>query len=1138
MRYKDFIHKCLMFLAMGMAAASCTDDNLYPDRGNGPEGEPAVVTLNVTLPSRSSYTRAALSEADDNRVNSLWVGIYNVATGKFTGGGFMTESNGFTPGQKDHSTYPLTNIKTKSGTSRIVAVANYENHNGVSLDKKDIIRPLKDLLAEADSWDKYRSIIAQGALTADSKNANIQTPNVGDESALLMSGWFVEGESGTIGNHPSDNWQNIGDAAIYIPSGDSKSVISSGAIHLRRLMSHITFNISATGNVVNIEPISYQVHNAPMYSWVHERTNETDFSTVEASNAGDALQPTYGENQNYKSSLLFTSTEFTKGVTDANNPEYSFDFWMMENKRQGLESCNVYSERELEYGGTIGNLTDPDPTNKTENYGTSGVFLSLTGRNPVTLNNKAAYVDIPCVVTYKDKQNSYDETGTEGTGTPDATRTATVTYRIHLGYTNDETDEAKKSRNFNSYRNSSYTYNVKVHSVNNVIVEAFRQGDNQPGGFGEVTDVTEQMYDLDAHYGVFNINLSAEDLEHFSFKITAWENGVSTDIFGGMGDKDNIPGQNDPNYKYYSWIELLPTTAGVLKAYPADQGTLLHLGDLLPGKKPATGYYTVFVNEYVYETSDDESSNTPNWHGYVNQPNRNVWLNVAESTSADGASSYYKAKYAISQKSIQTYYDPTDPSAVTALGLENTDENFGMNIRWTNIENWSVGTTGNTLDNENGRYNAWLFATSNNGASGSWENAVTFTEPQSINRINNSNQNLSAYSHISTGARVWAVPMVRTISAPNGNYVYNRSANQYDPQTGDGAQFYQGYNACMNRNRDLNGDGQISADEIRWFLPTSGQMLRMILGRNALKNPIMSYPNQNLPDKSSMGYNVLYHYLTSDYKIIWSEEGMSSSLFNYNKTTVENGNAIYARAPWQVRCIRNLGTNLGEEIQRDNRVRTAYETETSNNYGGVVKPVRYYGSSLRNPSSSPLPIHKTNDPLNRLGMYGFEIAPRGNFDGTNYETTIDTYKYDSSGDNPSTTIYGNYVTGVATSLCRSLDETTGRSGWRVPNQKEIVIMFRAKYGTTSILDRAETNNAYFCVTQEYWENRNSNTVAPVSPSMTPGYQYRFCTVAEDRAQAKTLGRLGTLRCVRDLTAAEANMSYQQIISQTRNKRRK
>lgn len=84
----------------------------------------------------------------------------------------------------------------------------------------------------------------------------------------------------------------------------------------------------------------------------------------------------------------------------------------------------------------------------------------------------------------------------------------------------------------------------------------------------------------------------------------------------------------------------------------------------------------------------------------------------------------------------------------------------------------------------------------------------------------------------------------------------------------------------------------------------------------------------------------------------------------------------------------------------------------------------------------------------------------------------------------------------------------------------------------------ETNNAYFCVTQEYWENRNSNTVAPVSPSMTPGYQYRFCTVAEDRAQAKTLGRLGTLRCVRDLTVAEANMSYQQIISQTRNKRRK
>ena len=1130
-RYFANSYSWALATVVALSSTGCQDDLLY-DGENGPEGEPAVLTLTVGLPEREQYTRSALTDADDNRVNSLWIGIYNKGTKECKTNQYINSKNGaqfgFTGNNGTHAAMPLT-IPTVSGDSYIVAVANPEGHKGIRPGDENESN-LLDLLDNATTWDEYQKISVSLAESAGGGNfANVQTPEVSESYALVMSGSFVPNDYND--HDKNQTWTNeLLNQTVYIAPGATKI---DGRVHLRRLMSHITFNISATGDVVNIEPVSYQVHNAPMYSWVHERTNETDFSTVEASNAGDALQPTYGENQNYKSSLLFTSTEFTKGGTDTNNPEYSFDFWMMENKRQGLESCDAYSKRELEYGGTISSLTPQDPTSKTENYGTSGVFVSLTGSDPVTLNNKAAYVDIPCVVTYKDKQNSYDENGTEGTGIPDATRTATVTYRIHLGYTGGE--GVADPKDFNSYRNSSYTYNVKVHSVKNVIVEAFRQGDKQPGGFGEVTDVTEQMYDLDAHYGVFNINLLAEDLEHFSFKITAWENGVSTDIFGGMGtDKDNIPLPGDANYKYYSWIELMPTEENVLQAYPktADRGNLLHLGDLLPGSEKAkSGYYTVFVNEYVYENSADESSSsTPNWHGYVNQPNRNVWLNVAESTSADGASSYYKAKYAISQKSIQTYYDPTDPSAVTALGLENTDENFGMNIRWTNINNWTVGTTGNTLDNENGRFNAWQFATNNNyGAKSLWANAVSFKTPQNINRITNEKQNLSNYPNISTEARTWPVPQVALLGTLTGNDMYNKPGDAvYDPQSGANAQSYQGFYACMNRNRDLNGDGQISADEIRWFLPSSGQMLRMILGRNSLKNPIMSYPNVNLPFQPRDGEDVLFHYLTSDYKIIWTEEGMSSNSFiNNNK---------WSMAPWQVRCVRNLGTNLGAVIQRGNRVRTAYETETGNNYGGIVKPVRYYGSSLRNPSTSPLPIHKTNDPLNRMAMYGFEIAPRNNtFPNGENEESVNSYgTLTDSLTNPSETEYNNYKEAVATTLCNNLNETTGRKGWRVPNQKEIVIMMRTiDTNGNRILQPYHSNYSYLCVTQEYWANST-----PSYPSLETGPDFRFCTVNGDQAEARFLSQLTHLRCVRDLTAAEANMTYEQIINQPKNKRRR
>ena len=97
-------------------------------------------------------------------------------------------------------------------------------------------------------------------------------------------------------------------------------------------------------------------------------------------------------------------------------------------------------------------------------------------------------------------------------------------------------------------------------------------------------------------------------------------------------------------------------------------------------------------------------------------------------------------------------------------------------------------------------------------------------------------------------------------------------------------------------------------------------------------------------------------------------------------------------------------------------------------------------------------------------------------------------------------------------------------------------MMRTLHNNNSILqadDNDPSSNAFFSVTQEYW----SNTPA-AQQSMTPGSIFRFCTVTGIQAEAKTLGKLNRLRCVRDLTAAEANMSYQQIISQTRNKRRK
>lgn len=170
-----------------------------------------------------------------------------------------------------------------------------------------------------------------------------------------------------------------------------------------------------------------------------------------------------------------------------------------------------------------------------------------------------------------------------------------------------------------------------------------------------------------------------------------------------------------------------------------------------------------------------------------------------------------------------------------------------------------------------------------------------------------------------------------------------------------------------------------------------------------------------------------------------------------------------------------------------------------------------------------------------MALYGFEIAPRGNkFNQTGYNAYLSeeqiTRSYYTGNTNQATeTEYEAYVKDVDETFCNELNKVSGRTGWRVPNQKEIVIMLRTTYTNAegeakSILNtELSASNAYYCVTQEYWSN-----TSPAVPSLDPGYLYRFCTVAQALAQAKNLGRMSTLRCVRDLTAAEANMTYAQI----------
>ncbi len=1122
-----------MIVAVGIGISSCTDEISIPTAVDGPEGEPAEISLTLSVGDMTAYTRAS-DDDDYRRVNSLWIGIYNATTGKRTFSGMMdSENNGFTAGLKDHaSDYSLKGIKTKSGRSFIVAVANPENYTAmVAGAQQPEDNALQSILQNyADDWDKYKSIVVTGKLLQNGTMIDIEAPTVDDNSGLLMSGLYA---AAGVGDPVSS------ETPAYIAAGTDKL---TGRIHLRRLVSHINFSIKAGGDVVEIIPQSYQVHRAPYASWLHEHTASADIL-----NAGDALCASYDDNQEYyKSSLVYSSTFISH---NENEGTYSFDFWQMENKRVGLESCGEYADREKEFGKN-GQYTPSDPD---ASYEGSGIFMSLSGFENPDLNNMATYVDIPCIVKYKEKTTDAnakpndipdDENNLPGDDNKylDAgrTRTANITYRVHLGYVTP-TDNAEANpdpRDFNCYRNSDYTYNMTVTNLHNVILEAFRKGENQPGGFGDVTDVTDEFYSLDAHYGVFNIYLTEEDIASFSYRMISYESNVEHEIKGEKGKNGEgsvIPVIDNTNRKFYNWIIFVYndgiTTPDAssdsqkrsIMAFPDTDAKKLYMNDFLTRTDLKEGWYTVFVNEYTYETGADESGTNPNWKTYVNQPNRMFWINVAQKKSADGASTFYMAKYAGSQRSIQTYYNMDAADCTTAVGVEHENENFGMNIRWT----YPTGDV--NLNADNGRRNVWNSLPESDGRK-SWNSCVARTSWQNVGAITNADvQNLLSAAEKAGGYR--NVPQMNLLDynsdlTDSSNRPAGKREDKHDPQ-GSGAdkQYVQAIYSCMNRNRDEDGNGIIEEHELKWYLPSSGKYLRVILGRNSLPSPIMSYNYSELPmGAASSGRNGIFHYISSDNKVVWADEGMSSSIF-YQTSTPSDNSTTHVSAPWQVRCIRNLGTNLSSVATGNNDgVTPAYEY-TLNGTSATIKVTHYLDQTLRNPTVDPLPIHKTNSPYNRLGRYGFEVAFRGN-NVTASSTEEEISKSYRRGDNQA--LFKRYMEAglsnndIQNNPCYRLNNSaSGKKGWRLPNQKELTIMM--KLNILGIPD----NYDHFVIscTSEYWNNAGNSSqdeidllqfrlaAAKIKNNTDPGMTQIFYN--RDETNGANDVRV-LLRCVRDL----------------------
>lgn len=1063
------IYKSALWVAalLVVALAGCTDEIEYPDDEGA--GRPVTLSVNVSLPEMTRISRSDMAAGLDGRVESLWIGVYNASSQQRTG---VYSETGLNASPTHENMQPV-KIDARTGRSYIVAVANFEGrsaHNGTE------VVSLEQALSDADTWEKFNSLSTMFDTDGDI-NADVPL------NVLLMSGHYIDG------THANGDHTQI--EAVTIPATGTLP----GAIHLRRTISQVRFNVTYNAdNIEDFEIVGWTVHNVPNQSWVYEHTGGT-------LNAGDLR--TVGTKGSYQHTP-------TTNVVTHNGNTYSFDWWQVENKRTGLEppeshnkKGDYYSYREEEF--------------KTDAGLNTGKYKSLVGSaDAADANNNATFVELRVRMTLK-----VDEKGDNINGA----RVVDGVYTVHLGYC--EGSGKSKAQDFNCRRNSKYTYDVTINNVNDILVEARKEGEPTPGGEGMVSDVTEKYVELDAHYGVYNIYLSDEDLyptianRSFDYMIRCYdENNQPVDI------DSRVPSSvTAADSKYINWVEIRRTTdAYTLAPYKPRTGanadsdnptmTIQEFWEKVSAgnenKEARTidaGYYTVFFNEYAYETATDgDESGSAAWHDYVNKNNRTVWIRVLVDQSTDGESSYFNSKYAFSQRSIQTYYN-TNAETTTALGVEHVNESYGLNLRnsfYNSIDSRYYLPVLDDLDKNNGRFNVAMYLAgrqSRNFTSGfSWNNDLLWSDVVNSNQsqLINAIQNIQGVNKDEvTQDNPHPVPAVVEINKDAAIYnptisgVSNRykADESFDPDQSANARYIEAVTACMNRNRDLDGDGRIDADELRWYVPTANQYIRVILGRRSLHTPLMDY-DANPKLQSPTGSYTKNDFVTSlmlygsDGRDVWAMEGISISSWR----------EYHDGAAWNVRCVRNLGSNLNT-IDDTEKVKPAYRLRTVG--GDIIEMIYYDTKSVRQEKlTQMLPHDIANQDYNRV-YKAFQFSAEFSLNQMN------GYNYN-----------GNWATWLRTvNPCENVQDWDGNklpgSGWRIPNQKEISIMntldIRPSYGFIP----SATFSHY---------NRSGNALGSQSELDSDTF-YIMCVNSDGKStQMDYNGIRGTLifRCVRDV----------------------
>ena len=437
-----------------------------------------------------------------------------------------------------------------------------------------------------------------------------------------------------------------------------------------------------------------------------------------------------------------------------------------------------------------------------------------------------------------------------------------VSYTIHLGNFGEKSysNSQPGNGNFTVNRNEKHTYTVTVIGVNSIVTEVTNQQEEQPGPEGTISKISEgSNFVLDAHYETIMLKFPKDAK-------------LGRSIIAVKTPFDNDTYTSDQTGGDYNWVHFMkPESTSAFPNYSTESACdikefaqeLLTLSQNGTNSNPhykeveeddgITYLYTaVFVDEYFYSDKD--------WPKFVDQDNRIIILNPEAKTSVDGNSTY-NADYIfqIAQRSIKTTY--THDGSINAFGIETWNETGRGQFDPNSL-------SGTVTEDSDGNYKSFGYQNTTTLLGTSW----------SVNK---------------TTAGYFTSP---STNSENDHYF---SGVVTKDDNGDITAFnevYNGYNACLTRNRDENGNGTIDSEELKWYLPALEQYTTIWMGRDKLLGDTQLFSNEKMDDLSNTENNLYYwnkvNLWTSspnNYKVYWPAEGAS-----YGK----NGESL------GIRCVR------------------------------------------------------------------------------------------------------------------------------------------------------------------------------------------------------------------------------------------